>query len=165
MASVASTADDGYLRWRGNSSVDWSWNGWDVLTTMRYLDGFHELKGNGLNHWVSQTWFLDGQASYDFTFVPPVENTPVAGYSKDAKDMEKAKDGKSMESSTAQTANVGLPWWKRSLNGTTVTIGCNDIFGEDPPAAYGFGGNSTKYPGFLYDATGRFVYFQIKKKF
>ena len=165
VASVASTADDGYLRWRGNSSVDWSWNGWDVLTTMRYLDGFHELKGNGLNHWVSQTWFLDGQASYDFTFVPPVENTPVAGYSKDAKDMEKAKDGKSMESSTAQTANVGLPWWKRSLNGTTVTIGCNDIFGEDPPAAYGFGGNSTKYPGFLYDATGRFVYFQIKKKF
>ena len=165
VASIAGTADDGYLRWRGNSSVDWSWNGWDVVSTVRYLDGFHELKGNGLNHWVSQTWFIDGQASYDFTFVPPVENTPVAGYSKDAKDMEKAKDGKSMESSTVQTVNVGLPWWKRSLNGTTVTIGCNDIFGTDPPAAYGFGGNSTKYPGFLYDSTGRFVYFQIKKKF
>ncbi len=165
VASVAATADDGYLRWRGNSSIDWSWNGWDVVTTCRYLDGFHELKGFGNNHWVSQTWFFDGQASYDFTFVPPVENQPVAGYSKDAKDMEKGKDGKSVESSTVQTVNVGLPWWKRSLNGTTITIGCNDIFGQDPPAAYGFGGNSTKYPGFLYDATGRFVYFQIKKKF
>ena len=24
-----------------------------------------------------------------------------------------------------------------------VTLGCNDIFGQDPPPAYGFGGNST----------------------
>jgi outer membrane receptor protein involved in Fe transport len=108
---------------------------------------------------------FDGQLSYDFTFVAPVENQPVAGYSKDAKDMERGKDGKTMESATTQTANYGLPVWQRVLNGTTITIGCDNIFGQDPPAAYGFGGNSTKYPGFLYDATGRFVYVQLTKKF
>ena len=55
------------------------------------------------NHYVSQTWMFDGQASYDFTFVPPVENQPVAGYSKDAKDMSSGKDGKPTESSMAQS--------------------------------------------------------------
>ena len=47
---------------------------------------------------------FDGQLSYDFTFVPPVENQPVAGYSKDAKDMTQGKDGKATEPAVAQTA-------------------------------------------------------------
>jgi outer membrane receptor protein involved in Fe transport len=114
---------------------------------------------------VSQIWTVDGQASYDFTFVPPVENQPVAGYSKDAKDMSTGKDGRMTESSEAQTSSYGLPIWQRVLNGTTITVGCDNIFGQDPPVAYGFGGNSTNYPGFLYDATGRFVYVQLTKKF
>ena len=52
------------------------------------------------------------------------------------------------------------------MNGTSITLGCSNVFGQDPPKAYGYGGgNSTKYPGFLYDATGRFVYVQLTKKF
>jgi iron complex outermembrane receptor protein len=165
-AGIADGAsNDGFLRWRGIQRLDWAWNGWDLIGTARFLDGFHELLPSARNHWVSQTWMFDGQLSYDFTFVAPVENQPVAGYSKDAKDMERGKDGKTMESATTQTANYGLPVWQRVLNGTTITIGCDNIFGQDPPAAYGFGGNSTKYPGFLYDATGRFVYVQLTKKF
>ena len=89
----------------------------------------------------------------------------MAGYSKDAKDVTTGKDGKATESAPAQTASYGLPDWKRVLNGTQVTVGCNDVFNETPPKAYGFGGNSTFYPGFLYDATDRFVYFRITKKF
>jgi outer membrane receptor protein involved in Fe transport len=108
---------------------------------------------------------FDGQLSYDFTFVAPVENQPVAGYSKDAKDIQRGKDGKEQESATAQTSSYGLPIWKRCLNGTTITIGCDNIFGQDPPQAFGFGGNGTNYPDFLYDSTGRFVYVQLTKKF
>ncbi len=114
---------------------------------------------------MKQTWFFDGQASYDFTFVAPVENQPVAGYSKDAKDVTTGKDGKTTESAASQTSSYGLPIWQRVLNGTTITLGCDNIFGVDPPKSYGFGANSTKYPGFLYDATGRFVYVQLTKKF
>jgi iron complex outermembrane recepter protein len=165
VASVASTADDGYLRWRGIHRLDWAWNGWDLIGTVRYLDGFKDLKGFGQNHYVSQTWTFDGQLSYDFTFVAPVENQPVAGYSKDAKDTSMGKDGKPAESSMSQTSSYGLPIWQRVLNGTTITLGCDNIFGQDPPVAFGFGGNATKYPGFLYDATGRFVYVQLTKKF
>jgi iron complex outermembrane recepter protein len=158
-------SNDGYLKWKGISRLDWAWNGWDLVGTVHYLDGFHDRKPNGTIHYTSQTWFFDGQLSYDFTFVAPVENQPVAGYSKDAKDMTRGKDGKATESAVSQTASVALPVWKQVLNGTTITLGCNDIFGTDPPTAYGFGGNSTKYPGFLYDATGRFVYVQLTKKF
>ena len=158
-------SNDGYLKWKGVSRIDWAWNGWDLVLTANYLDGFHERYPNGLLHYTSQTWFFDGQLSYDFTFVPPVENQPVPGYSKDAKDVTMGKDGKTTESAVTQTAAVALPFWKQVLNGTTITLGCNDIFGTDPPKAYGFGGNSTKYPGFLYDSTGRFVYVQLTKKF
>jgi outer membrane receptor protein involved in Fe transport len=165
VATVSSVSTDGFLRWRGVHRLDWSWNGFDVIGTLRYLDGFKELAGDGRNHYVSQTWMVDGQASYDFTFVPPVENTPVAGYSKGAADMALGKNGKPVESAESQTSNYGLPIWKRVLNGTTITLGCDNIFGQDPPSASGFGASSTKYPGFLYDATGRFVYVQLTKKF
>jgi outer membrane receptor protein involved in Fe transport len=51
------------------------------------------------------------------------------------------------------------------LNGTTFTIGCNNVFDQDPPFASGQGGNSVGYPGFTYDATGRFYYVRLTKKF
>ncbi len=158
-------SNDGYLKWRGIHRLDWSWNGFDVLGSVRFTDGFRDRKPNGLEHWTHQTWFIDGQASYDFTFVAPVENQPVAGYAKDAKDVASGKDGRATESAAAQTSSYGLPIWQRVLNGTTITVGCDNIFGQDPPKAYGFGGNSTGYPGFLYDSTGRFVYVKLTKKF
>jgi outer membrane receptor protein involved in Fe transport len=59
-----------------------------------------------------------------------------------------------------------MPCWKTVLNNTTLTVGVNDIFGEDPPHEIGFeDGNSIGYPGFLYDNLGRFVYVELKKKF
>jgi iron complex outermembrane receptor protein len=166
VAGIADTTSvDGNLRWKGIQRLDWHWNGFDLVGTARYLDGYHELLPNAHNHWVSQTWMFDGQASYDFTFVPPVEREPVAGYSKNSSDISSGKDGKPAENASAQTANYSMPMWQRALNNTTITVGCNNIFGQDPPKAYGFGGNSTKYPGFLYDPTGRFVYVQLTKKF
>ncbi len=159
------SADDAYLRWRGIHRLDWAWNGIDLIGTVRYTDGFHDHKPNGLIHYVQQTWFFDGQLSYDFTFVAPVENQPVAGYSKDAKDMSRGKDGKATESAVSQTATYGLPIWQRVLNGTTITIGCDDIFGQDPPRVFDFQNNANGYPGTIYDSTGRFVYVQLTKKF
>ena len=160
-------SDEGYLKWRANSRLDWAWHGFDVSTTVHYLDGFHEVLnpffdipfGQGvLEHYVKQTWFFDVQASYNFVFVPAVETAAVPGYSKDA---SSSKDGKSIENAAAQTASFGLPCWKRLLNGTTVTLGCNNVFGHDPPDAF----TGSKYADFLYDSTGRFVYVSLRKKF
>jgi len=158
-------SDDGYIKWKGISRLDWNWNGIDLVWTTRYTGGFHERKSNGTIHYTSHTWIFDAQASYDFTFVAPVENQPVAGYAEEAKDVTQGKDGKATESAASQTSNYSMPIWKRCLNGTTITLGCVNVFGQDPPQAYGFGGNGTNYPDFLYDSTGRFVYVELTKKF
>ncbi|MBA2743249.1 MAG: hypothetical protein H0U43_02880, partial [Chthoniobacterales bacterium] len=55
--------------------------------------------------------------------------------------------------------------WQRALNGTSIEFGIQNLFDQDPPQAYGFGGNSTNYPGNLYTPTGRFYYVQVTKKF
>jgi outer membrane receptor protein involved in Fe transport len=75
------------------------------------------------------------------------------------------KDGSPKESAVSQTANAGHDAWWYLLHGTTITVGCNNIFGQDPPKAFGEGGNAVGYPAYTYDSTGRFVYFRLTKKF
>ena len=156
-------ADEGYLKWKGKSRLDWAWKGFDLNTTVTYTDGFHEIDVNNFRqHWVKQTWFFDVQGSYDFTFTVPVENNAVAGYSKDSKDGASAK--KVAETGPEQMATYGLPCWRTVLNNTRITIGCNDVFGQDPPHASGTSAG-VAYPNALYDAVGRFVYVKLRKKF
>ena len=160
------TSAEGYIKWKGTSRLDWAWKNFDIVGSVFYRDGFHEILAfgppfpdNKKEHWVHQTFFFDAQASYDFSFVAPVENNPIAGYSKSPNELTRGKDGKLVESATEQTAGYSLPVWKRVLNHTRVTIGCNNIFGQDPPQSLG------GYPFWMYDPTGRFVYASVTKKF
>ncbi|MBA2435837.1 MAG: hypothetical protein H0V54_12285 [Chthoniobacterales bacterium] len=75
--------------------------------------------------------------------------------------MTLSHDGQSVESAVVRTAHPALSIWKRLLHDTTVTIGCNNVFGQDPPDAL----TTVRYPDFLYDSTGRFVYVSLTKKF
>jgi hypothetical protein len=169
---------DGWYRWRGVSRIDWAWHNFDVNATWHYVGGFREIIKNALEengfafassypndvheHWTNPTNFIDVQASYSLIFTPPVEAAPVAGYSKGGKEVVTGKDGKQVES----TAAYSMPCWKTILNNSTITVGCNDVFGQDPPAMFGFFfGNANNYPAFEYDNIGRFVYIELKKKF
>ena len=161
---------DAYLKWKGKSRLDWTWKGFDLNTTVTYTDGFHEILAfeqrfpdAKKEHWVHQTFFFDVQASYSFAFTAPVENNAVAGYSTDAKGIVAASDSKSAQSGSAQTANYSLPCWKKMLDNATLTIGCNDVFGQDPPEVLFF--SNANYPDSIYDSVGRFVYVSLKKKF
>jgi len=159
-------SNEGYYKWLGTSRIDWNWNHFDIVGTARYIDGFHEHTANLREHYVGQTWLFDVQASYDFNgLFPPPETPPVPGYSKDAKDVARGKDGKATQSAAEQTTNYGVSLCQHLFRDTTLTIGCNNVFGQDPPKASGEGGNGVGYPGFTYDATGRFVYVQLTKKF
>jgi iron complex outermembrane recepter protein len=159
------TSNEGWYKWKGTSSLDWTWKGFDLYAIARYIDGFHEFTPNLHQHWVHQTVFVDVQASYDFTALLPVEERPVPGYSKGEKEVVRGKDGNPLETASAQTSNYARSALDHLLRGTIITIGCNDVFGQDPPKAYGEGGNAVGYPGFTYDATGRFVYARLTKKF
>jgi hypothetical protein len=161
-----STSNEGWYKWKGTSQLDWNWNHIDAIATARYIDGFHEFLGNLNQHWVSQTWTLDLQATYDFTGLIPVENKPVPGYSKDTKDVARGKDGSFKETAAAQTANSGVSDWRRILlDGTSITVGVNNVLDRDPPFANAEGGSGQNYPGFTYDATNRFWYARLTKKF
>lgn len=166
------TGGDGWYRWRGVTRVDWAWHNFDLNATWHYIGGYREIIKSGVDpaiypnlvheHFVHPTNFIDVQASYSLIFTPPVENAPVAGYSKGGKEVVTSKDGKSVET----TAAYSMPCWQTILNNSTITLGCNDVFGQDPPKQFGsFFANSNNYPGFEYDNIGRFWYIELKKKF
>ena len=160
-------SNEGWYRWKGDTRLDWTWKGVDLNVLCRYIDGFKERE-SGLKlepHYVKQTFVFDGQLSYDFTALIPVESNPVAGYSKNPKEITHGKDGTPTEAAASQTAKYSHSAWEQLLRGTVVTVGCNNIFDTDPPHAFGEGGNAVGYPGFTYDATGRFVYVRLTKKF
>ena len=136
--------------------MEWAWKGFSLVGAVRYYDGFHDLDIQGLEHWVSQTWIFDLQASYTFLLPEPVESAPVAGYSKGA-------NASSKEPVLRESGGRSL--WETLLHDTRITIGCNNVFDKDPPTAFGGGNNSVGYPGFTYDATGQFVYVRLSKKF
>jgi iron complex outermembrane receptor protein len=145
-------SQEGYYRWRGNTRLDWGFKGFDLIGTVRYIDGFHEQDENLADHDVAHRWFLDLQLSYDFSsLVTPVSDTP--NYSKDNK------------APASTVASTHMSFWDTMLKGTIFTVGVNNLFDKDPPFASGQGGNSVGYPGFTYDATGRFYYLRLTKKF
>jgi len=163
------TSGDAWVKWKGSTNLDWTWHNFDLNATVHLFDGFWEQIystqfGDAIwkQHYVHPTWFTDAQASYSLIFTPPVEAQPVAGYSKDSKQVISGKDGKAVESTAAYT----MPCWKTILNNSTFTVGVNNIFGEDPPKEFGFEfGNAFGIPGSTYDNLGRFVYVRLVKKF
>src|SRR5438874_75913 len=168
------TIGDGFLKWKGITRLTWDWNNFDLSIAGRYNDGFREerdtkIPGGGghdalaepVEHWIKQRFFFDGQLSYNLVFTQPVEERPVAGYSKEGgKEVKSGKEKEVVEQAAA------MPCWKTLLNNTTFTVGCNNILGEDPPRAFGtFLGNANNFPVGLYDNLGRFWYVELVKRF
>jgi outer membrane receptor protein involved in Fe transport len=158
------TNPQAWLKWRGDTTLDWTWHNWDVNWTWHFLDGYHEqffaqqLDGFFKEHFVHPTNFIDAQVSYTQIFTPPVEAAPVAGYSK----------GKEVVADKGKEAPVAaaLPCWKSILNNTTLTVGASNLFDKEPPFARSIDfSNSIGYPGGLYDNIGRFCYVRLVKKF
>jgi outer membrane receptor protein involved in Fe transport len=159
------TNPQAWLKWRGDTQLDWTWHNWDMNWTWHFLDGYWEqiyavqFDGFFKRHWVNASNYIDAQLSYTLVFTPPVEAAPVPGYSKGGKEVA----GKEKE--TPPVPYV-MPCWKNILNNTTLTVGVQDIFGDDPPKSFGYElGNSIGYPGSLYDNLGRFWYVRMIKKF
>jgi iron complex outermembrane recepter protein len=79
------------------------------------------------------------------------------GYVEPTAPVTESKDGKNTVPGAATTS-----WYTRLLNGTTLAVGCNNIFDRTPPFING--ANSATDLS-LYDGFGRFVYAEISKKF
>lgn len=102
---------------------------------------------------IDDYFSVDGRLSYTFVRKAP-EVASTAGYSKDGKS--------SVDKNAVATSAGTLGVVDRILDGLTLTVGCNNIFDETPP--YVAGANSATDLS-LYDPFGRFVYFEVSKKF
>ncbi len=109
-----------------------------------------------VREWIT----LDVIASYTFNLPPPAP-APVPGFAKDGGKNFKIKDGKEKNVIPVSTAEYNPCGWGAWLNNTTISLGIQNVFDEDPPFAAGSGG----YDASLATIKGRFWYVQLKKKF
>jgi hypothetical protein len=144
--------------------------GFDVGATVHYtgqyqdanvllIEGAVPVLARKIREWTT----LDLIASYTFNLPAPAAQQEVAGYAKDGGKNGKQPDGKEKNVLPISTAEYGACGWRAWLNGTTITLGMQNVFDSDPPfvaAAFALG-----YDPSIADVKGRFCYLQLKKRF
>jgi outer membrane receptor protein involved in Fe transport len=111
-----------------------------------------------VREWIT----LDVIASYTFNLPPPAP-APVPGFAKDGGKNIKMKDGKEKNVMPVSTAEYNPCGWGALLNNTTISVGMQNVFDEDPPFVAGNFENG--YDESLATIKGRFWYVQLKKRF
>jgi iron complex outermembrane recepter protein len=111
---------------------------------------------------VSAWTTLDLIANYTFNLPPPAP-VNVPGFAKDGGKNVKMKDGKEKNVMPVSTAEYNPCGWRAWLNNTTITLGMQNVFDEDPPFVAGSFENG--YDESLATIKGRFWYVQLKKRF
>ena len=111
-----------------------------------------------VREWIT----LDLIASYTFNLPPPAP-AEVPGLAKDGAKNINMKDGKEKNVVPVSTAEYGCTNWRWWLNNTTITLGMQNVFDEDPPFVAGAFENG--YDESLATIKGRFWYVQLKKRF
>jgi iron complex outermembrane receptor protein len=112
-----------------------------------------------VREWI---WF-DLIASYTFNLPAPVAQQEVAGYAKDGGKNVRMKDGKDKNVMPVSTAEYNPCGWRAWLNGTTISLGVQNVTDEDPPFVAGNFENG--YDESIGTIKGRFWYAGVKKRF
>jgi iron complex outermembrane recepter protein len=132
------------------------------LTTDRVTFAKPQTPRSGPKPWRARKvreWItLDLIASYTFNLPPPA-STEVPGLAKDGGKNVKVKEGKEKNVMPVSTAEYNHCGW---FNNTTISLGMQNVFDEDPPFANGF---ENGYDESLATIKGRFWYVQLKKRF
>ena len=105
---------------------------------------------------------LDLVLNYTFNLPPPAP-AEVPGFAKDGGKNVRTPDGKEKNVIPVATAEYGCSNWQWWLNNTTVTLGMQNVFDEDPPFVAGSFENG--YDESLATIKGRFWYVGLKKRF
>jgi outer membrane receptor protein involved in Fe transport len=105
---------------------------------------------------------LDLILNYTFNLPPPAA-AEVPGFAKDGGKNVKMSDGKEKNVVPVSTAEYNPCGWRGWLNNTTITLGMQNVFDEDPPFVAGSFENG--YDESLATVKGRFWYVQLKKRF
>jgi iron complex outermembrane receptor protein len=116
------------------------------------------FRARNVNSWVT----LD--LIFNYTFNLARQNpADVPGYAKDGEKKVKVTDGKEKNVIPVSTAEYNPCGWRASLNNTTISLGMQNVFDEDPPFVAGAFENG--YDESLATIKGRFWYVRLKKRF
>ncbi len=130
--------------------------GFDVGATVHYTGQYQDDNldlGPALARKIREWTTLDLIASYTFNLRALSTQQEVAGFAKDG--------GKNVK--PISIAEYGACKWRAWLNGTTITVGMQNVFDSDPPfAGFAF---ENGYDASIADVKGRFWYLQLKKRF
>jgi hypothetical protein len=146
-----------------------SWlGGLDMGATVHYTGQFWDTRGfeappNNRNRKVREWVTLDLLAQYTFNMPAPAAASDVAGLSKDGGKNVKMKDGKDKNVMPVSTAEYNPCGWRAWLDKTTLILGCENVFDDQPPfvaAAFENGFDEQ-----TANAKGRFWYVGVKKRF
>jgi iron complex outermembrane receptor protein len=146
-----------------------SWlGGVDAGAVVHFVGQYWDTRGfeappNTENRKVREWVTLDLLFNYTFNFPAPVAQQEVAGYAKDGGKNVKMKDGKEKNVMPVSTAEYNPCGWRYFLNNTTVTLGMNNVFDDQPPfVAAAFEGGFDEQTA---NPRGREWYVAIKKRF
>jgi iron complex outermembrane receptor protein len=117
--------------------------------------GFRDRK---VREWITLNWILN----YTFRFSAPASATEVAGLNKEG-NKNTVTDGKEKNVTVVSTAEYNPCGWRAWLNSTTITLGMNNVFDEQPPFVAGAFENG--YDEATANPKGRYWYVAVKKRF
>jgi len=135
--------------------------GLDTGFTVHYIGQYWDIKGftvDGQERKIREWTTLDWIMNYTFNFAAPAVQNEVPGYAKDGG--TNGKDKNVMPVSTAEYNPCG---WRAWLNKTTVTLGLNNVFDEEPP--FVAAALETGYDESTANIKGRTWYVALKKRF
>jgi len=140
----------------------YSYEGASIAVNMNYIPGLDNAQGHDPEAEDQFTFMkigdyltFDTRLQYEFRAKP----APAApSYSKDAKDAKGMVSGASNVAASETTISP----FDKLIDGLTVAVGVNNIFDRVPPTIDGADNNTDLS---AYDPYGRFLYFEVSKKF
>jgi iron complex outermembrane recepter protein len=135
-----------FPRNRWYASLFYDVGGLDAGATVHYIGQYWENdKSRKIREWTT----LDLLLNYTF-HLPQPATEPVPGYGKDKNAMP------------VSTAEYCSPGWRAWLNNTTITLGMNNVFDQDPPFVVSW---EAGYDQWQANIRGRTWYVALTKRF
>jgi len=140
----------------------YSYEGASAAINMNYIPGLDNAQGRdpeGEDQFsfmkIGDYLTFDTRLQYEFRAKP---EAAAPSYSKDAKEAKGMVAGASSVAAPEKTIQP----FSRLVDGLTIAVGCNNIFDRVPPHIDGANNNTDLT---AYDPYGRFLYFEVSKKF
>jgi len=129
----------------------------------QYSDGevASDVNGRKIREWTT----LDLILNYTFNLPASAAQNEVPGYARDGGKNTKTNDDSNKSVMPVSTAEYNPCGWRAWLNNTTITLGVNNVFDQDPPFAAGASNFENNYDERQANIRGRVWYVALTKRF